>query len=579
MLIDALFKKGIIDRKESEKLKLEIENSRKKEEDIILNKKIISEKQLFQLKSELVNIPFKRVDTAEVSIEILKIFPLEVIKFYKMIPIGIKGSILEIGMVYPEQLAAQDALRFFTSQKKFFPRIFLITLSNFKKILKKIEDSKLEISAFLKELERENIEKLKQREERGEKKILTTGIEKMVSEAPIVKTVYVILRNAVEGQASDIHIEPLRERIRVRFRLNGILYSSIFLPSKILPAIIGRIKILSNLRIDETRVPQDGRFEAKIGEKYINFRVSTFPTVLGEKVVIRVLDPSKGIRTFEQIGLEGENYKIAREAMKRPYGLILITGPTGSGKTTSLYSILNIYNQDNVNIVTLEDPVEYTLDGISHSQARPNIGYTFANGLKEILRQDPDVIMVGEIRDEETASLVIHSALTGHIVLSTLHTNTASATIPRLIDLGIKPYLLPSTLNLIIAQRLVTILCPLCKKRVKARGEIKKMIVEQISILPKSIKEKPNIKGTIYIYKAIGCRECQNKGVKGRIGVFEVLKMTPELEKIILERPTENRIKAESKRQGMITMIQDSILKALRGIISIEEVLRVTEER
>lgn len=289
--------------------------------------------------------------------------------------------------------------------------------------------------------------------------------ERLAEEAPITKVVAVILGHGVDGRAADIHIEPIEGKVRVRFRLDGILHASIFLPFHLLPALISRIKILASMKIDETRVPQDGRFSTKINGKNIDFRVSTFPTMLGEKVAIRVLDPTQGLINLDDLGLTQRNIQLVREAIAKPYGLLLSTGPTGSGKTTTLYTLLRMLNKEGKNIVTLEDPVEYFIDGVNQSQIRTEIGYTFATGLRHVLRQAPDIIMVGEIRDEETASLSIHSALTGHLVLSTLHTNNALGVIPRLIDLGIRPFLISPTLKLAIAQRLVRKLCSECKKR------------------------------------------------------------------------------------------------------------------
>jgi type IV pilus assembly protein PilB len=386
-----------------------------------------------------------------------------------------------------------------------------------------------------------------------------------------------MLKHAVEGKASDIHIEPTKKELKIRFRIDGILQTSLLLPLNVHPAVIARIKILSSLKIDETRMPQDGRFSTKVGNKDIDFRVSTFPTTLGEKAVLRVLDASEGVKSFEDLGLERRNYEALMKAVKKPFGMILATGPTGSGKTTTLYSVLDLLNQEGVNIITLEDPVEYFVGGISQSQIRPEIGYTFARGLRHILRQDPDIIMVGEIRDEETAALATHAALTGHIVLSTLHTNNTLGVAPRLIDLGVAPFLIPSALSLSIAQRLVRTLCPHCKKKVKPSAEVEKIIMEEIEKLPEQIKKEIKIPDPIMVYEAQGCKKCGNKGYTGRIALFELLETTRQLGEIILKDPTETKIEQEAVRQGMITMKQDGILKVLDGITSLEEVLRAAE--
>ncbi len=403
--------------------------------------------------------------------------------------------------------------------------------------------------------------------------------ERLIEDAPIIKMVSVILKQAVEGKASDIHIEPTRENLRVRYRLDGILYSTLFLPLKIHPSIVARIKILSGLKIDETRVPQDGRFSSQIKEENIDFRVSTFPTTLGEKVVLRVLDPDKGIKSLEGIGLEKENLIKIKNALGKTFGMILLTGPTGSGKTTTLYSLLKILNKEGVNIVTLEDPVEYFMAGINQSQVRPDINYTFARGLRQILRQDPDIIMVGEIRDEETAELAVHAALTGHLVFSTLHTNNASDVIPRLIDMGIKPFLISPSLALAMSQRLVRKLCPFCKKRVKASAEDKKFIIDTIKKLSISMQKKIKIPKPLYVFKADGCEKCNNKGYSGRVGIFEIIEMTDNLSNIILKSPNKVKILQEARNQGMISMEEDGVSKVLKGITTVKEIMRVTEKK
>jgi len=427
----------------------------------------------------------------------------------------------------------------------------------------------------LEELETE----IKKEEKVGQKKIKATELERVVEEAPISKVVAVILRHAVDGNASDIHIEPGREKLRVRFRLDGILHSSIFLPLRILPAIVARIKILSNLKIDETRVPQDGRFSTKVGDRNIDFRVSSFPTTLGEKVAIRILDPGERKADFKGMGIIGRNLETIERALKKPYGMILATGPTGSGKTTTLYAILGLFNKDEVNIMTLEDPVEYFIEGVNQSQVKPEIGYSFSSGLRYTLRQDPDILMVGEIRDEETASLSIHAALTGHILLSTLHTSNTLGVIPRLIDMGIQPFLLPPTLSLAIAQRLVRKLCVHCKKKIKANKETRKILLREIENFPPAVKADVKLDKTFYIHEPVGCKRCNNAGYSGRIGVYEILEMTDQLSKLILTKPSEAQIGEEANRQGMLKMKQDGILKVLEGITSLEEVLRVAEEK
>jgi type IV pilus assembly protein PilB len=575
-LIQQLLKRKILDKEKATSLEFEIKNSGKKEEEVILEKKIVTESSLFNLKSENLKIPLREVSPEDVPLKILEIIPEESAKYYQMIPIGKKDDLLEVGMVYPEDLKAQEALKFLTRQEKVNYQVFIITPTTLNNLLKQYRTLKKEVSRALEELEEEiKIEKVRVEPLAG------AELERLVEEAPISKVVAVILRHAVEGGASDIHIEPTREKLRVRFRLDGVLHSSLLLPIRIHPAVVARVKILANLKIDEMRVPQDGRFSTKFDGKDVDFRVSSFPTTMGEKIAIRVLDPSKGLLELEDLGLVGRNLKAIKEAVEKPYGMILATGPTGSGKTTTLYAIMRILNEEGVNIISLEDPVEYYMEGVNQSQMRPEIGYSFASGLRSVVRQDPDIIMVGEIRDEETASLATHAALTGHVVLSTLHTNNAIGTIPRLIDLGIKPYLIPPTLSISLAQRLVRRLCPDCKEKIKPTEKIKDLILTELEAIPDRAKEELKIKipKDFTIFRPKGCKKCRFSGYSGRIAVFEVLAMTDTLAELILKEPTEVKILEEAKNQGMITMKQDGILKVLEGLTSIEEVLRVAEEK
>ena len=577
-LIWQLVKKKVLDKPKATALEYEVKTSGKKEEEVILEQGIVAEDFLFGLKSQTLKIPLKTVSADEVSLEALEIIPEESSKYYQMIPLVKEDNHLEIGMVFPEDLKAREALEFLARQSKFSYQIFLITLSNFKDLLKKYRSLRKEVTRALEELEQE------MKDEKKKKKVnvwarKAAEVERVVEEAPISKVVAVVLRHAVDGKASDIHIEPSKDRVRVRFRLDGILHASLFLPLKILPSVVARIKILSNLKIDETRVPQDGRFSTTIGEKGIDFRVSTFPTTLGEKAVIRILDSSKRKADFASLGVEGRNLKIMQNALKKTYGMILSTGPTGAGKSTTLYAILGVLNKEEVNVMTLEDPVEYFIEGVNQSQVRPEIKYTFATGLRSMVRQDPDIMMVGEIRDEETASLAIHAALTGHVVLSTLHTSNAIGVIPRLVDMGVEPFLLPPTINVMSAQRLVRRFCRYCKKKVKADPEVEKKILNELAKFPVAEKKKIKVSKPLQIFKTEGCKRCNNVGYSGRIGIFEFIEMTDELAKMILRKPSEGEILEEANRQGMITMKQDGILKVLGGETSLEEILRVAEEK
>ena len=568
-LLKELIKKGVLEKEKAGFWEQKIKQANEPEEQVLLREQAVSEQVLFDIKSEKLKIPLKQVTADQISLEVLELIPEETAQHYSMIPLSKVDQILEVGMVYPEDRKAQEALKFLARKQNFNYKVFLISLTAFKDILKQYRTLKSEVGQALEELEMES---------QAEDMTTMAEFKRMAEEAPITKMVSVILRHAVEGEASDVHIEPTKENLRIRFRFLGVLYSSIILPLNVHPAVVARVKIMSNMKIDETRIPQDGRFSTKVYNKSIDFRVSTFPTTLGEKVAIRVLDPTTSFKSFEQLGLDGINLEAVKKGADKPYGLILSTGPTGSGKSTTLYALLKLLNKDKFNIVTLEDPAEYFIEGVNQSQVKPEIGYDFPIGLRHILRQDPDIIMVGEIRDEETANLVIHAALTGHVVLSTLHTSNTLGVIPRLIDMGIKPYLIPSTFQVAIAQRLIKRLCDHCKEKTTVSSKIEEIILKEFSNIPAKAKGSIKAKKPLTVFKAKGCPKCAKTGFSGRIGVFETLTMTEALAEIILKDFSETAMKKEAENQGMITMKQDGILKILKGITTVEEIMRITEE-
>ncbi|MBI4132442.1 MAG: Flp pilus assembly complex ATPase component TadA [Candidatus Sungbacteria bacterium] len=530
----------------------------------------LAERDVAMAKSELLAIPVRFLSGVKVPFEILKNIPEESAKFYQFVPIGEADGMLEVGMVNPDDVNAQEALKFIASRLNIPFKVYLIMPSDLKVILGEYKGLGGEVTKALSEFEEElEAEAPKVAAGRSDREV-----EKIVEEAPITKMVEVILRHAVEGRASDIHIEPGETKLRVRFRVDGMLYTSLLLPSDVHSAILSRIKIMSNLKIDETRIPQDGRFRARVLAKSIDVRVSTFPTSYGEKVALRILDPEAGIKTLSDLGFAGRNLGVLNEVIKKPYGMIVISGPTGSGKTTTLYAIMNILNEESRNVVSLEDPVEYYIAGVNQSQVRPEIGYDFASGLRQILRQDPDIIMVGEIRDKETAQLAVHAALTGHLVLTTLHTNNAIGIIPRLIDMGVDPFLIPSTLVLAVAQRLARRLCEDSRTPVKPDSRTREILEEELAAIPPAVRTELGAPRVGDIYEGAVSAACP-KGTRGRIGLFEVFEMTRELEGIILAGPSESKIEAEAKRQGMLTMKQDGVLKVLQGVIGMRELLEV----
>jgi type IV pilus assembly protein PilB len=576
LFLSTLIQKGLIKQSDAANLLREAQSLEKGVEEIIYERNLIDEKILAQIKGELFKLPLKQFSEDEIVPQsILNLIPEDTARHYSFIAFNKENNVVDVGMVYPNNLKAQEALKFIMARLNLEFRVFIITPSDFKNILKQYQTFTEEFQALLSDFQKRfgTVQKKKSPFKLID---LESTAGTVAEEAPIIKLFASILKYAVRSRASDIHIEPERTKLRVRFRIDGNLATTLTLPLAVHAAITSRVKIMANLKIDETRLPQDGRFFTVIDEKEIDFRVSSFPTALGEKIAIRILDPSVGLKSIHELGLEGKNLEILQKEILKPYGMILITGPTGSGKTTTLYAIMQVLNQDKVNIVSLEDPVEYTMEGINQSQVLPEIGYTFARGLRHIVRQDPDIIMVGEIRDQETAELATHSALTGHLVLSTLHTNNAIGVIPRLMDLGVDAFLVPASLNLMIAQRLARRLCPDCKKRILASGKEQQIIEEILASLPKEEREKLPYQKPYYVYKSKGCPTCNNKGYLGRIGIFEIMKMSPELEQIILSQPSQEKFLAEAKRQGMITLQQDGIIKVLEGEVSLEEILSIT---
>lgn len=544
--------------------KKEAEESNTLLEEVLEYKGIASQK-ILKAKEQATGIPVKSLGGSKIPFDILKYVPEDSARHYQFVPLGMKEGVLEIGMLDPSDLGAREALQFIASKLNLPFRVYLISRADFNLVLEEYKGLGGEVSKVLGELESALAE---------ESLALPTARPEtqLVEDAPITKMVAVMLKHATEGHASDIHLEPSRDKLRVRFRVDGVLYNSFFLPMKVHDAIVARIKILTNMQLDEKRKPQDGRFSARIENREIDFRVSSFPTAFGEKVAIRILDPETGVQSLPNLGLEGRNLEVVGEELKRPYGLVLITGPTGSGKSTTLYAMLQMLNQERYNIVSLEDPIEYNIEGVNQSQVRPEINYDFASGLRSILRQDPDIIMVGEIRDKETAQLAIHAALTGHLVLSTLHTNSAIGVIPRLVDMGVDPYLIAPTLILAIAQRLVRTLCLESRRALEVAGPVRERLEKELKDIPEAARKR--LKFPKAIYQALPSAACP-KGTRGRIAVFEVLTMTPELEKIILKNPTEPEVLAEGRKQGMMLMREDGILKVLAGKVGLEELVEV----
>lgn len=518
---------------------------------------------LLKVKSKLLKIDLVNITDAPISPQALSFISEPVARKYDLIPYQYdeRENILKVAMKDPFDIQTIEFLEKKTG-KKISPR-----LADQAEIAKKIDffysqGLSPDVVAALKEVTPEV------------KTIKAEEIGNIITEAPIAKIVSTMLEYAIAGRASDIHIEPQETRTRVRYRIDGILQEKLTLPKGIHDYLVSRVKILSGLKIDEKRIPQDGRFNFKIGEEEVDLRISTLPTIHGEKVAMRLLKKTGGIPPLMELGLMGQGLKIIEEVITKPYGIILITGPTGSGKTTTLYSVLSKLNKPGVNILTIEDPVEYQIIGINQVQINPQAGLTFAAGLRSFLRQDPNIILVGEIRDKETTQLAIQAALTGHLVFSTLHTNDAATAIPRLIDLGAEPFLVASVLNAACAQRIVRKICQFCKLSYDASPET----IQNIKLALGDLFTSASSNGAgLKLYKGAGCNECANSGYLGRIGIFEVIKITPALNKLIVGSTSVEQIDTAAKKEGLITMKQDGYLKALQGITTIEEVLRVAE--
>ncbi|HEY4498381.1 MAG TPA: GspE/PulE family protein [Candidatus Paceibacterota bacterium] len=571
LLLDNILKQSLISPELHAQILNEATASRKPAEEIIYSRRLVDERRLAEVKSQILKIPYRRVEAKDISPKVIQALPQETVETYRVAPLELKDKMLVVGMVDPQDARAQEALRFIAKRNSLSLGVYLITPGDWNLVRRRYSPYQSEIERAVKSLE------IKPGETSPFHPVALEEEGTVSEEAPIIKIVASTLEEAVQAGASDIHIEPQKTRLRVRFRVDGLLQELASFPIELHQPIVSRVKILSNLKIDVTRIPQDGRFRTVTFGKDIDFRVSTFPTPVGEKVAIRVLDPTVGLKGVDQLGLIGKTGEMVKESIQRPFGMVLVTGPTGSGKTTTLYALMQILNKVDVNVMSLEDPVEYFIEGVNQSQVRPEIGYTFASGLRQIVRQDPDVILVGEIRDNDTAELAIHAALTGQIVLSTLHTNNAIGVIPRLMDMHVEPFLLPAALNLMVSQRLVRRLCEKCKEPITAAPEVQEIIAGELKKLPggpDGVQYKPPYK----TYRAKGCDVCKNKGVVGRIALFEAFTMTRELEGIINTSPTEGKIYDEARRQGMITLRQDGILKALQGIVSVEDVLRETAE-
>jgi type IV pilus assembly protein PilB len=563
---------GLVSEEQINSALAEGEKTGKRLGDVLIDQKIITSDQLRQLHSYILGIPFLNIEKEIIPKDILQIIPEAIAKKYKVIAYKKTGTELKVAMLNPDDIQTIDFIRKKTGLKV---SLCVTTENGIENALKQYEQS---LKAEFGDIIEKNTPGVSQDD----------SLEKVAQELPVIRIVEALLKHAILQEASDIHIEPDEKEVRVRYRIDGMLHDAMTLPRSVLAGIVARIKILSNLKLDEHRLPQDGRFKIEQDDRRIAFRVSILPVYSGEKIVMRLLDESSKGLTLEAMGLWGEALEKIHGAIKKPNGMILVTGPTGSGKTSTLYTVMDILNTPKVNISTVEDPIEYKMPRINQTQVNPQIGLTFSQGLRALLRQDPDIIMVGEIRDKETMEIAIHAAMTGHLVLSTLHTNDAAGAIPRLVDMGAEPFLIASTVNVVMGQRLVRKLCSDCRQSFKLDQELRESLGREVNldrlleIAAQNNFIDKNIAATkdwskVEFFHPVGCERCNQEGYKGRIGIYEVMEMSEALSKMVSAKADSNEIEKVAREEGMMKMIEDGLVKAIQGITSIEEILRVTK--
>jgi type IV pilus assembly protein PilB len=563
-LFDILLSEHLLTPQQVEEIRLKSAAEGLPYENILKSLNLVSEEKLIEAKARLLGVPFISLASISFSPQAIGFVPRVLAERFSLMPFYFdeKTKTLSIAMSDPVDL---DALQFIRQKTGLNVKTFAAYPQEIDKAIN--QEYKQEIIG--------EVGKALKESEEISKRVSVANVGNMpniIKEAPVAKIVSTILEYAATSRASDVHIEPQEDRIRVRYRIDGILYDKLSLPKRVQDAVTSRIKILSAMKIDEHRIPQDGRFNFKILDKEVDLRISVLPTVYGEKIVMRLLRKSGGVPSLEDLGLGGISLKNLETAVLRPHGIIIVCGPTGSGKTSTLYSILSQLNTTRVNILTLEDPVEYQLPGINQVGINSAVGLTFATGLRSFLRQDPNIILVGEIRDTETTDLALQAALTGHLVFSTLHTSSASGALPRLIDLGAEPFLLSSTMNAMVGQRIVRRICTYCKE---SYAPVAQIIEEMQKVLGKLFTVDT---ASIKLYKGKGCGECDDAGYLGRVGIFEVLPVSNKIANLILEHPDTTTLEKKAIEEGMITMKQDGYLKTLQGITTLEEVIRVAQE-
>jgi len=549
-------------------------------EDFLLEKKAVPEDQILKIKADGLGVKTVDLEEQEIPQEILNLVPEPIAQRHKVISFAKDKNELSLAMVDPEDLQTKEFIQKKTGLNTV---VYLIGRKSLEFGLGKYHSS---LEKEIKHLFTSPEKNVLSDKTAKEPEDLADSLKKMAEEIPVIRVVDTLLEYAVFEKASDIHIEPQENSVIVRYRIDGVLHDVMTLPKVIQAAIVARIKVLSNLKIDEHRLPQDGRAKTeKEGYKF-SLRISTIPIFDGEKVVIRLLDETAKAMSLEDLGFEKSSLEIITRNVKKPHGMLLVTGPTGSGKSTTLYTVLSMLNTKSVNISTIEDPVEYRIPGANQMQVNPKISLTFAIGLRALLRQDPNIIMIGEIRDKETAEEAVHAAMTGHIVFSTLHTNNAATALPRLLDIGVEPYLIASTINAVLAQRLVRVICQDCREEYTldkvAFEDLNKIfhlekalsVMIKAGVVPNKTKSLEDVK----FYRGRGCDKCSKTGYKGRMGIHEILEVTPIISDMIMQHKSAQEIQEQAEKEGMILMWEDGLIKAAKGITTIDEILRVSKE-
>ncbi len=543
----------------------------------IAQRQVVGEEEKTKVKAELYNLEYINIIGRAISTNLLNLLPRDLSDNYTIVVFDREGSVIKVGMVDPGNFKAIEAVDFMALKNSFQVKYYAISIDSYRAAAKQYESLHEEVGEALDTAESIFAPK---EDAVGFDLDGKKSLDEMIKSAPVTKIISVVLRHAIEGRASDVHIEPVGNQSRIRYRIDGILHTTIVLPIYVHAALVSRIKVMANLKIDETRIPQDGRIRLNIFNKDVDFRVSTIPLMNSEKVVMRILTTPDKAPTLEDLGFQGLQLEKMQRNIKKPNGMFLVTGPTGSGKSTTLFAVLSILNAESVNITTLEDPVEYFISGVNQSAIRPEVGFTFANGLRALLRQDPNIIMVGEIRDNETASLGIQASLTGHFLLSTLHTNSAVGAIPRLYDMKVEPFLLSNTLNIVVAQRLVRKICTFCKGPAEVTADVLDRVKSEFAVIPeRAMYGGVTPKSLFTFYRGAGCPRCGHSGYAGRSTIVEAIEVTKSMKDLITTGFRRKEVDEELKKQDFITMKQDGIIKALLGTTTLEEVMMASEEK